>query len=275
MKRMLLPLFLGVFALGIPLLQADTLRLSSGEAIEGTYLGGDARSVKFLDSDGNVNNYSLSKVASLSFGTQTAESAEEPQRQQEPQRQTARAPRQRSELEQRTSAEPASGVTIPAGTAVTVRMIDSIDSDISGQGEQFRASVDDPIVADGKTVVPRGADATVQIVSVEQAGTLTGADEVGLKLASLTVGGKTYDLTTNYAEVKSEGKGKSTAKTTAVTTGIGAVIGAIAGGGKGAAIGAGAGAGTGVAISAARGKRVQIPSETRLDFTIRSDLRVE
>ena len=72
--------------------------------------------------------------------------------------------------------------------------------------------------------------------------------------------------------MKTGGKGKSTAKTTAVTTGIGAALGAILGGGKGAAIGAGVGAGAGVAVSASRGKRLSIPSETRLDFVLRAPL---
>ena len=101
---------------------------------------------------------------------------------------------------------------------------------------------------------------------------LKGSDEVALKLFDVTVGGKAYELATNYAEVKSSGKGASTAKTTAVTTGVGAALGGIFGGGKGAAIGAGAGAGTGVAISAARGKTLKIPSESRLDFVLRAPL---
>ena len=55
---------------------------------------------------------------------------------------------------------------------------------------------------------------------------------------------------------------------------VGAIIGAIAGGGKGAAIGAASGAGAGVAIQAIRGQRIQIPSETKLDFTLAQPLRL-
>ena len=153
-----------------------------------------------------------------------------------------------------------------------MRLIDSIDADITGEGERFRASIDDPLVVDNQVVIPRNADATVQVVRVEQSGRISGSDEVSLKLFDITVDGRSYEIATNYAEVKTGGKGKSTAKTTAVTTGIGAALGAIFGGGKGAAIGAGAGAGAGVAVSAARGKRLSIPSETRLDFVLRAPL---
>jgi hypothetical protein len=37
-------------------------------------------------------------------------------------------------------------------------MIDSIDADITGAGERFRASIDDPVVVDGKVAIPRGAN---------------------------------------------------------------------------------------------------------------------
>jgi hypothetical protein len=165
-------------------------------------------------------------------------------------------------------------VTIPAGTTITVRMIDAIDTDVTGAGERFRASIDDPLVIDGKVVVPRNADATVQVMRVEQSGRISGSDEIALKLYNVTINGRPYEIATEYAEVKGEGQGKRTAKTTAVTTGVGAALGAILGGGKGAAIGAGAGAATGVAVSAARGKTLRIPSETRLDFELRAPLPV-
>jgi YMGG-like Gly-zipper len=166
-------------------------------------------------------------------------------------------------------------VTIPAGTTVTVRMIDSIDTDVTGAGERFRASIDDPIVVNGQVVVPRNADATVQVMRVEQSGRISGSDEIALKLYDVTIDGKPYEVASEYAEVKGEGQGKKTAKTTAVTTGVGAALGAIFGGGKGAAIGAGAGAATGVAVSAARGKTLRIPSETRLEFELRAPLPVK
>ena len=242
---------------------ADILELKSGATVDGTFLGGDTRTIRFLDSGGGVETYSVADVANISFvsGAATAV-APVPARAPGPAPRAASAPPPRA----------ASGVTIPAGTVVTVRLIDSIDADITGEGERFRASIDDPLVVDNQVVIPRNADATVQVVRVEQSGRISGSDEVSLKLFDITVDGRSYEIATNYAEVKTGGKGKSTAKTTAVTTGIGAALGAIFGGGKGAAIGAGAGAGAGVAVSAARGKRLSIPSETRLDFVLRAPL---
>ena len=250
----------GVLALPVA---ADTLRLNNGSELEGTFLGGDARTVRFLDSAGNVQSYSIGDVERIRFGSAQASAPTAP-----------RAPRAPAPRRAAAAPQPAraSGITIPAGMVITVRLIDSIDSDITGEGERFRASIDDPIVVDNQVVIPRNADATVQVVRVSQAGAVRGADEVSLKLFDITVDGQSYELATNYAEVKSKGKGKSTAKTTALTTGVGAALGAIFGGGKGAALGAGAGAGAGVAVSASRGRRLRIPSETRLDFVLRAPL---
>ena len=56
---------------------------------------------------------------------------------------------------------------------------------------------------------------------------------------------------------------------------IGAVIGAIAGGGKGAAIGAGVGGGGATAVQVmTKGDKLNIPSETKLEFTLRAPLVV-
>ncbi len=263
---------LGLSLLTAGFLTADTLRLRSGDVIDGTFLGGDTRQVRFIGPDGNVKTYSVGDIEAISFVAPAAVPAPAP---------AAAAPapapapaRAATSTASTTSTSAKASATIPAGTVISIRMIDSIDSDVTDAGERFRASIDDPVTVGGTIVIPRNADATVQVARVEQSGAITGSDEVALKLYNITVDGRSYELATNYAEIKSEGKGASTAKTTAVTTGIGAIVGGIIGGGKGAAIGAGAGAGTGVAVSAARGKKLSIPSESRLDFVLRAPLTI-
>lgn len=166
----------------------------------------------------------------------------------------------------------AAGITVPAGTEVTVELLDGINSDTTGAGERFRATVDDPVVVGDKVAIPRGTAATVQVVTVQHAGTLKGSEAVSVKLYDVVLRGKSYDVASDYAQVKGAGKGE---KTAARTTGLGlagAVVGAIAGGGKGAAIGASVGAGTGLAYSAAKGSKLQIPPGSRLTFVLRAPL---
>jgi len=247
-------LVLACFA--VATLGADTLRLKSGDTVDGTFLGGDSREVKFLHSNGSVKNYPVSDVEAIGFGD-AALSASAPSAPSAP------APPSRAQ---------ARGEVIPAGTVVTVRMIDSIDSDINGVGERFRASLEEAIVVDGREIAPRGADAIVTVAKVDQAGRVRGKEEVAVELAGLMIGGEEYAVNTNYAEVEGKSKTKQTAKTAGGGAALGAIIGAIAGGGKGAAIGAGVGAGAGTVYSATRGSNVRIPSETLLTFSLREDL---
>jgi hypothetical protein len=250
---------------------ADELRLRSGSVISGSFVGGDTRSVRFIGPDGTVKTYSVGDVASIDFVTTST--ATVPIAPVAPTAPTA--PARSRYADDRSAVASRPSVTVPAGTVVTVRMIDSIDADVTGAGERFRASIDDPISADGRIVIPRGADATVQVMRVEQSGTVRGSDEVALKLYDITVNGQAYELATNYAEVQGKGKGGKTARNATLGGVGGAIIGGILGGGKGAAIGAGAGAGGGVAVAAARGTKLRIPSESRLDFVLRSPLGLQ
>src|SRR5580658_4479116 len=53
---------------------------------------------------------------------------------------------------------------VPAGTEILVRLIDGINASTTAAGEVFRASVDDPVIVGNRVIIPRNADATVQVV---------------------------------------------------------------------------------------------------------------
>jgi BON domain len=166
-------------------------------------------------------------------------------------------------------------VEIPAGTTVTIRMIDSIDSSMNHVGEVFRASLDAPLVVGNEVVVPTGTDMFVKLVQARSAGRLAGRSELGLELVRMQFQSNSYALVSNQYEQAGASRGKRTAETIGAGAAIGAAIGAIAGGGKGAAIGAGVGGATGTGIQlATKGKQVQIPSETKLDFRLEQPVEV-
>ena len=266
-----------LFVLVVSAAHGDTLRLRDGRTIEGDFVDGTPRQVRFMGKDGVLNVYAIHKIRSIVFGEAPASSARRPAAGRRSSRVLRPSPQ--SQSRSRSASAPRSSpeaVSLPAGTGIRIRMIDSIDSDVTQAGEKFQASLDDPLVVNERIVVERCADVTVQVVRVEQSGKFAGRDEVALKLYDITIDGKQYPLISSYAEVASGSRGKRTAKVVGGTAALGAIIGAIAGGGKGAAIGATAGAGAGVAVQAAtRGQRVQIPSESRLDFTLTGPLLVE
>jgi len=166
-------------------------------------------------------------------------------------------------------------VTIPDGTIVTVRTIDSIDSSVNRTGQSFRASLDAPIVVGDRIVVPKGLNVFLKLVDASSAGKFKGRSELTVSLDSFTYQGKTYQIASSDVQEKGGSRGKRSAEVIGGGAVLGAIIGGLAGGGKGAAIGAGVGAGGGTAVQAlTHGQQVKIPSETRLDFTLHDPLNV-
>jgi hypothetical protein len=166
-------------------------------------------------------------------------------------------------------------LNVPAGTIVQVRMIDSIDSYQNYAGQTFRASLDSPIRAGNRVVIPRGATARVQLVEAKSAGRVTGRSRLNLQLISIHSGGQTYLVHSDVVGFRGKSESKKTAKNAGIGAAVGGGVGALLGGGKGAAIGAGLGAGTGVAANAAhKGEQIRIGSESRLQFRLTAPLRI-
>ena len=160
-------------------------------------------------------------------------------------------------------------VTVPAGTRLLVRMVDSIDSSKQQPGYRFTANLETNLQAQDEVVAPAGTKVYGRLQNAKSAGRMSGGAELTLELTDIVINGTAYPLLTSDYEVRSQGKGGSTAKKVVGGAGLGALIGGLAGGGKGAAIGLGAGAAGGTVISAAgKGKQVSIPSESLIEFRL-------
>jgi BON domain len=166
-------------------------------------------------------------------------------------------------------------VQVSAGTTLTIRMIDGIDSSVNQAGEIFHASLENPIVVDNQVIVSKGADVYVRLVNASSAGRMTGKSELGLELVKLDYQGQSYPLVSTSYTVSGSSRGKNTAAKVGGGAALGAIIGALAGGGKGAAIGAGVGgAGGGIYQVSTHGKQVKVPSETKLDFQLNQPVTI-
>jgi hypothetical protein len=167
------------------------------------------------------------------------------------------------------SAQNSNRVTVPAGTRILVRMVDSVDSSKQKAGFRFTATLEANLQAYEITVAPKGTALYGVLAQASSSGRLKGSSQLVLELTDIVINGTTYPLLTSTYEVKGKGEGGNTAKKVVGGAGLGALIGGIAGGGKGAGIGALAGAGAGTAISAAKkGEQISIPSETLLEFRL-------
>jgi hypothetical protein len=161
------------------------------------------------------------------------------------------------------------GNYIPAGTVVSVRTLDPIDSDASQIGNTYQVTLAQPIVVNGNMIAPAGSNATVQVMGVQGGNRLTGRGDISLQLVSFTGSdGRAYNVASSDAVVRSDSRGRQSAEVIGGGAALGAIVGAIAGGGEGAAIGAASGAALGSGVQLMRGHRIRIQPETVLNFTL-------
>ncbi len=280
----------------VSLVSADTLTLRNGQTVEGSYLGGTSRQVKMAVGD-SIRVFDVGDVLSISFeGGQPTAAAAPPQ--PAPPAAPARpampaipappappaspdtgkilhvGPEDSARAATPATAAPA-GTELPAGTNVTIRMIDDVDAKVAQVGQTFRGSIDDPVMLGDRVVIPKGADVVTKLVELQEAGKIVGGGQLTLDLVSVTLNGRPVDLSTQSVTQAGESGKKDSAKVIGGTAALGTIIGAIAGGGKGAAIGAISGAAAGTAVRVVTsGANVKIPAETRLTFTLQQPVRL-
>jgi hypothetical protein len=160
-------------------------------------------------------------------------------------------------------------VTVPAGTRILVRMVDSVDSSKQKAGYRFTATLEVNLQAYDVTVAPKGTTLYGVLAQASSSGKFKGSSQLTLELTDIVINGTAQPLMTTNYEVKGKGEGGETTKKVLGGAGLGALIGGIAGGGKGAGIGAVVGLATGTAVAASKkGEQVVVPSETILEFRL-------
>ena len=244
---------------------ADTLELKNGSQIKGKFVGGTETEISFQVGS-TVQKYNVADVVSLKFDSEGAASAPAPQ----PQSSLPDDPG----TDPHVDAKPAY-VTIPAGTRISVRTIDAIDSTDSLAGDRFQASLAEPLIFGGDVLVGKDTLVYGRLTQSKESGTFSGRSQLRLELTGIVVNGNTVPVVTGEYEVKGKSRGASTAKRAVGGAALGALIGAVADGGQGAAIGAGVGAGAGAGSEVITGgDHVKVPSETLIDFTLQQDVSI-
>ena len=256
-----------VLALAVSAAWADTLELKNGSLIKGKFLGGTDTEISFQVGS-TVQKYNVADIVSLKFDSEGALARRRCSR-------GVRFPTLRWQWRQRRSETKPAYVTIPAGTQISVRTIDAIDSSTSLVGDRFEASLEEPLTMEGSVVVGQDALVFGRLTEAKESGTFAGRSQLRLELTGIVVNGKMVPVVTGDYAVNGKSRGASTAKRTLGGAALGAIIGAAADGGQGAAIGAGVGAGAGAGSEIITGgSQVKVPSETVLDFTLQQDVPI-
>jgi hypothetical protein len=160
-------------------------------------------------------------------------------------------------------------VTLPEHTAIRVTLDQSLATNRSRPGDHFAATVSEPVVMDGKTVIPKGAHARGLVVDARKSGRLRGRARLELALQSVEVDGQKYDVRTMARTRIGRDHKKRNLGLMGGGAGGGLVIGALAGGGKGALIGGPIGLGAGTTVALLTGKKdIKLRAETPLKFEL-------
>ncbi|HKY20122.1 MAG TPA: hypothetical protein VJM31_02790 [Vicinamibacterales bacterium] len=167
---------------------------------------------------------------------------------------------------------------IEPGTSVHVRTTEAIDTQTM-DGRVFTGTIENDVRdTQGRLAIPAGATAELVV--------RRGPDnELVLDLDSITINNRRYGVDATRAaigtsgiDIKNSGIGanKETARNVGGGAVLGAILGAVIGGGDGAAVGAvtGAAVGAGAQILT-KGRRVNVPAETVLNYRLQSGLDLD
>lgn len=231
--------------------RADVLELKNGEVLNGKYLGGTAATVRFETSAG-TQAVETSRIIALTFTAPAGATA-----------QTNLTPTANPPATVGATAA-TNAVTLPAGTTLLVRMVDTVSSKDS-PGTKFTTRLEYDVAAGGAVAVKGGTTIYGQVQSSTQARRAVGKSTLDLRLAQIVVGGQPVPITTSGFQEA----GPESIRKAARGAAAGGAIGAIAGGeaGKGAAIGA-------TASLLRKGETVTVPPNTLLEFTLTQPVTV-
>ena len=265
--------------------QHATVEMRDGTSVSGTVLSSSASELQIAGDDKLTRTIPMSQVRSIEYddaAPASAANAPPPAPGQAAPAPAAPAPprelRHREHYHPQEEAITSKTYELAVGTEVSVRNEETIDSSKVVEGQTFPAEVTkDVLDASGSVVIPAGANAQIIIRSASKGGKIRGASDLVLDLASVSIDGRQYALSTADLASKGHngiGANKRTGEFAGGGAAIGAIIGAIAGGGKGAAIGAGSGAGAGALTQILTKGTIKVPVESVLIFKLDKPLRV-
>jgi hypothetical protein len=143
-------------------------------------------------------------------------------------------------------------------------------------GTRFYATLADPIVENGRTLLPAGTRFAGLLTESKPSGRLKGRAVLAMRLENLDWHGRMYPIQTSKFTIASRGRKRHDFRWIGGGGGLGAVVGAFAGGGGGALIGAAAGAGAGTAGALVSPRRqIHLRSETAVVFRLRTPVELQ
>jgi hypothetical protein len=220
---------------------ADSIELADGSVLEGDFIGSSNGIIMFDIGEG-IEAYPESQVVGVYFGSGV---------------ETALA-----------LAESPRSNTVPAGTRLVIRTIETVDTRQHGAGHRFRGQLEAALVVDGITVAPRGTIVHGIISSSSQAGRIAGSSQLAMQFTDIMLDDELFPITTTEFKAQTGGEAGRTVGRSARAAAVGALID----GKKGARTGAKVGAGASILTA---GASINVPRGTMLETTLRTPLLIQ
>jgi hypothetical protein len=169
--------------------------------------------------------------------------------------------------------------SLPAGTAINMKLDTTLATFSSKAGDPFSARVTEPVVLDGKTVVPIGATIEGRVTKTTEPRRIAGKPSIAIFPENLVLpNGDRFTLNATLVDtnirrgtdVDTEGKFKGAGHDgrdlteIGIGTGGGMLVGGLIGGGKGLLIGGAVGATVTVAHWLGKHRSATLPAGTEL-----------
>jgi len=175
------------------------------------------------------------------------------------------------------------------GTLIQARLQETISTVTTVAGTKFTATVSEPLMKDGKVIVPVGSLLEGKVTMVHSGKRISGGAAIHLEPRSITLpDGWVYMVqarvidTADWDDTKVDSEGtvlrKEDAKKTLAVMGLAAggpmAAGAVLGGVPGAVIGAGVGAGVGTVIWLKQDRQAELPKDLGLVFSLTKPMSI-
>ena len=93
------------------------------------------------------------------------------------------------------TSKPIDVVSVPAGTLLHCRTLETLTTKLNSQGDAFTVNVAEPVTVNGRVAVPAGATLAGRITRMERPGRLKGVGQMRLTLEQITLtDGRSFPL---------------------------------------------------------------------------------
>ena len=172
--------------------------------------------------------------------------------------------------------------SVPAGTALMVRLETTLATFSNRVGDPFRGSITQPVVVNGQTVIPVGATVEGRVTKVSEPRRISGKPTIGIlpEAVILPTGERYYldatltDTSVKGTDVNTEGqfKGSGHDRRDTIEQGAGTaggmLVGGLVGGPVGIAVGGAIGAGATTTHWLVRHRSAMMPAGTQLTLEL-------